>query len=260
MTQIGINDVNVFEPEKPAQALKINDNFNVIKTAHNDTDSRVITLENEYNALGTTFLKADGTIPATKLLSYKTVSITGATNATPIVITAVAHGRSTGDSVFIYGVLGNIAANGSWTITKLTDDTFSLDNSVGDIDATTGNGAYTSGGTVYLLPSNNENLTSKAYVDNGDAQTTIPLGTCTTASYDLTLTGTVTATSGSATVTGTSTLFTTQCPVGSTIVINGTPCYVSAVASNTSLTISQPYANTTGTYTAYKANNIKVVT
>jgi hypothetical protein len=69
-----------------------------------------------------------------------TGTITGASNNSPIVITSVAHGRVTGDRVTIAGVLGNTAANGTWTVTALTADTFSLSGS-------TGNGAYTSGGT-----------------------------------------------------------------------------------------------------------------
>lgn len=68
-------------------------------------------------------------------------AVTGATNATPIVITAVAHGLTTGEQVYIQGVGGNTAANGLWTVTVLTADTFSLNTSVG-------NGAYTSGGFV----------------------------------------------------------------------------------------------------------------
>jgi hypothetical protein len=67
-------------------------------------------------------------------------TITGASNATPIVITTSGnHGYLTGDKVDISDVGGNTAANGNWTVTKLTDTTFSLDTSVG-------NGAYTSGG------------------------------------------------------------------------------------------------------------------
>jgi len=70
--------------------------------------------------------------------------ITGASNATPIVITIVGHGLVTGDQVTVADVLGNTAANGSWTIIKLTADTFSLTGSVGT-------GAYTSGGTCTRL-------------------------------------------------------------------------------------------------------------
>lgn len=69
------------------------------------------------------------------------ITVTGATNASPIVITAAAHGYSTGDRVAVEGVTGNTAANGLWTVTALTADTFSLDGS-------TGNGAFGAGGYV----------------------------------------------------------------------------------------------------------------
>jgi hypothetical protein len=66
-------------------------------------------------------------------------AITGATNATPIVITANAHGLANGDEVYISGVGGNTAANGTWIVANQTTNTFELTGSVG-------NGAYTSGG------------------------------------------------------------------------------------------------------------------
>jgi hypothetical protein len=66
--------------------------------------------------------------------------VTGATNASPIVITSTAHGLTTGTRVTVAGVGGNTAANGTHTITRIDANTFSLDGS-------TGNGAYTSGGT-----------------------------------------------------------------------------------------------------------------
>lgn len=69
------------------------------------------------------------------------IVVTGATNATPIVITATAHGLATGDEVFIAAVGGNTAANGKFTITKVDANSFSLNGS-------SGNAAYTSGGTV----------------------------------------------------------------------------------------------------------------
>jgi hypothetical protein len=68
-------------------------------------------------------------------------TVTGATNATPISITCVAHGYSTGDTVVLASVGGNTSANGVWEITVTGTDTFTLDGSVG-------NAAYTSGGTV----------------------------------------------------------------------------------------------------------------
>lgn len=79
--------------------------------------------------------------------STAALTISGATNATPIVITTTTnHGLVTGDKVYIASVGGNTNANNTganpnWTITKVADTTFSLDDS-------SGNGAYTSGGTA----------------------------------------------------------------------------------------------------------------
>jgi hypothetical protein len=72
-----------------------------------------------------------------------TGSVTGATNASPIVITSANHNLNTGTRVTISGVLGNTAANGTFNITVVNSNTFSLDGS-------TGNGAYTSGGTWHV--------------------------------------------------------------------------------------------------------------
>ena len=71
-------------------------------------------------------------------------TVTDATNASPIVITATGHGFLTADRVNVTGVVGNTAANGWWTITVVDADSFSLDDS-------TGNGTYTSGGKAYLV-------------------------------------------------------------------------------------------------------------
>jgi hypothetical protein len=78
------------------------------------------------------------------------LTVTNATNASPIAITTSApHGLATGERVAITGVQGNTAANTtatkpSWTITRTGATTFTLDTS-------TGNGAYTGGGTVTPL-------------------------------------------------------------------------------------------------------------
>ena len=72
------------------------------------------------------------------------VAVTGATNASPIVVTSTGHSLNTGDAISISGVQGNVAANGTFTVTKVDANTFSLNGS-------TGNAAYTSGGT--WLPS-----------------------------------------------------------------------------------------------------------
>jgi hypothetical protein len=75
-------------------------------------------------------------------------SISGATNASPIIVSVSAPtSLATGQTVIINGVSGNTAANNSpinpfWTITAIDSQHFSLNGS-------TGSGAYTSGGLVY---------------------------------------------------------------------------------------------------------------
>jgi len=56
-------------------------------------------------------------------------TITSSTDATPIVVTATAHGLSTGDRITISGHTTNTNANGTWNVTKVTANTFSLDDS-----------------------------------------------------------------------------------------------------------------------------------
>ncbi len=65
--------------------------------------------------------------------------ITNATNAIPIVVTCASHGLTTGELVTISEVVGNIAANGRWVITRIDANSFSLDDS-------SGVGEYDSGG------------------------------------------------------------------------------------------------------------------
>jgi peptidoglycan hydrolase-like protein with peptidoglycan-binding domain len=73
-----------------------------------------------------------------------TLTIAGATNASPIVITTTApHGLVTAEQVTISLVQGNTAANGTFTITVTGPTTFTLNGS-------TGNGAWTTGGVVTL--------------------------------------------------------------------------------------------------------------
>ena len=54
------------------------------------------------------------------------VVLVSSTNATPIVVTATAHGFATGDLVMIYGHATNTSANGIYKITKIDADKFSL--------------------------------------------------------------------------------------------------------------------------------------
>lgn len=100
-----------------------------------------------------TITKSSGTTAedAKDCVNDATMTITGATNATPIVVTATAHPLQTGDAVTIASVGGNTAANGTFVVTKLTADTFSLQNATTLADVA-GNGAYTSGGTAIRIP------------------------------------------------------------------------------------------------------------
>lgn len=99
-----------------------------------------------YRVYGQAGLMAQGTGSLSKL---DTGAISNASNASPIVITSAAHGLQTGTPVVISGVAGNAAANGTFRVTRLSADTFSLDGSTGD-------GPYTAGGSwhvagLYLL-------------------------------------------------------------------------------------------------------------
>lgn len=93
----------------------------------------------QYVEFGGKLIRA--TAGQTPQVSSGSVAITNATNAAPISITATAHGYATGTSVDVASVLGNTAANGTWTITVVNANTFTLNTS-------TGNGTYTSGGTA----------------------------------------------------------------------------------------------------------------
>lgn len=74
------------------------------------------------------------------------VAITSSTDATPIVVTATAHGFQTGDRVLIIGHTTNIAANGIYKVVRLSANTFSLkDEFTGADIAGSGGGAGLSG-------------------------------------------------------------------------------------------------------------------
>jgi len=61
------------------------------------------------------------------------IQITGATNATPIVITVSANsGLKSADRIAIAGVTGNTGANGEFTLQALSATTFALLGSVGN--------------------------------------------------------------------------------------------------------------------------------
>lgn len=76
-------------------------------------------------------------------------NITAATNASPLVITSVAHGFLNGDWVYIAGMVGMTDLNGlTWIVTNKTADTFQLTSMFGVVVNSTSFGVYTSGGTA----------------------------------------------------------------------------------------------------------------
>jgi len=78
------------------------------------------------------------------ILTEATKSITGATAANPVVITATSHGYSNGDRVYITGVTGMTEINNrEFTVANVTTNTFELSGVDGS-----GFSAFVSGGTV----------------------------------------------------------------------------------------------------------------
>lgn len=103
-----------------------------------------ILLRREHNAIGSSssIIAENNIVQKFSTTGSGATVVSNATNASPIVITTTAtHGYVTGQSVSIADVLGNTAANGNFIITVLSGTTFSLNGS-------TGNGAYTDGGTA----------------------------------------------------------------------------------------------------------------
>lgn len=68
------------------------------------------------------------------------LTISAATNATPIVCTSIGHGMRKGDMVTISGGTGNTAVNGDWFLKPVTADTFTLLDLQGNNSV--GNGVY----------------------------------------------------------------------------------------------------------------------
>jgi hypothetical protein len=90
--------------------------------------------------------------------------ITSSTNATPIVVTtAVAHGFTTGDLVYVDGIATGTAGNGVWLIAAASGSVFSLTDPISGANAV-GNGIGAGGYCVNLGPS-----TSADFWDDFDA-------------------------------------------------------------------------------------------
>ena len=84
-----------------------------------------------------------------QVLNATDKTITGATQASPGVITSASHGFSNGDEVYIDSVVGMTELNGrNYLIANATTNTFTLQDLFGNNIDTTGFTAYTSGGTA----------------------------------------------------------------------------------------------------------------
>lgn len=85
---------------------------------------------------------------------YTPTTISGATKAEPVVITAVSHGLGTGDRIKIISVAGMTELNGNFYVIKNpTTNTFELtdEDEQEDVDGSSYT-TYTSGGQIYLAP------------------------------------------------------------------------------------------------------------
>lgn len=94
---------------------------------------------------------AQGNLVLSRPSPASSLSIAGATNTTPIVVTTTTvHGLSDGDPVLVKGILGNEAANGRGfaKVSGYLATSFGLFADVGLTVGKEGSGAYTSGGIV----------------------------------------------------------------------------------------------------------------
>lgn len=99
----------------------------------------------------------------------------GVSNANPIVVTDFAHPFVNGDQVYISQVAGNLGANGTWIVSAVTTNTYTLTGSAGT-------GTYTSGtGLAQARTSSFPSIQDGRYCEAGD-KTRLYLGTFLTTS------------------------------------------------------------------------------
>jgi len=96
------------------------------------------------------------------------VAVTGATNATPIIITAASHGFTNGDKVLVTGVGGNTAANGNWFVGSAATNTFALYQDLGLTTPVAGSGGYTSGGAAGKISAISWSVTSRGLMNESN--------------------------------------------------------------------------------------------
>lgn len=116
-------------------------NFNSGKTT--DAGWNVINRPYRDANISTTTLKPSATNGSITISTGPTTAITGtASSAGLINITSTAHGKKTDDKIVITGVVGTVEANGTWFVTVIDANNFTLQGSVFT-------NAWISGGTVF---------------------------------------------------------------------------------------------------------------
>lgn len=145
--------------------------YRIIDFEFNSEQTFVLELGDEYmrfHALGAQILDSS---------AVKT--ITGATQASPVVVTSTAHGLANGDEVYIDGVVGMTQLNGrSFAIKNVAANTFELTTLTGTNIDGTAYGAYTSGGTAtppyeIATPWAAADLARLSYAQSGDVLTIV---------------------------------------------------------------------------------------
>lgn len=112
------------------------------------------------------------TVVAGEVVSGDAVDIVSSTNANPIVVEATAHGFLTGDVVTIASHLVNTSANGTWRVTKVDADHFSIAVAGVGIGANTGTATWTGA-------KNTGTGTAAVYFDGAAYDDSFPLVTFT---------------------------------------------------------------------------------
>lgn len=104
-------------------------------------------------------------------------AIDSSTNASPIVVTDASHGLVTGDKVTIISHATNTAANGTWTVTRVDANSFSLDDSTGN-GIGGGTGSWAKVKTPHVFVQDAESISITIDTDGGgDAAMTLKLWT-----------------------------------------------------------------------------------
>lgn len=128
-------------------------------------DIRITEVKGMTEVNKTAFIVGESATNTFELFSNTKISatISGATQANPVVITAAAHGLSDGDEIGIFGVSGMVELNGNgYTVANKTDDTFELSG----VDGTAYT-AYTTDGDIRHAIDSTSYTT---YVSDGEAR------------------------------------------------------------------------------------------